>query len=195
MKDLAQYIFERNYTQNNKYADDPIKSAVWDYVAGYTCGINNDLRKNYVKKEDKTILPLLDKAFEKESKKLNVYRTVEWDYFKNIYGCTKENIDTFIGKEFVNKGYMSTASEFQSPWGSHWNEWELLMHITSDKEYSCIDVNKMFPNEDEIDCHNQNEILLPRNTKMVLKSYSIKKKRQDKRFDKDGTYVLEMEIQ
>ena len=87
--------------------EDPIKNAVWNYVAGYTTSINNELRTgkfNILTKE-------LDEAFNVygESELNEFYRTVDWDYMKNIYGMTRSNINEFIGKTFKNKGYMSTS--------------------------------------------------------------------------------------
>jgi len=193
MKTLIEYIIEKRKKVSDilqQQYDDPIKNAVWNYVAGYTTAINDVLRKG--KKEDE-ITNDLDEAFKKFGTKKNnaeLYRTVDWDYMKNIYGLTIDNIDDFVGKTFQNKGYMSTAAEFISPWGSKWNEWELLMHITGDITY--IDVNKLFPNDKEIDCAEQKEYILPRDIILKLTSYEVKK---GKKFDKDGTYVLEMEIQ
>lgn len=163
--------------------ENPIKNAVWNYVAGYTTAINNALRN---KKENKKITDDLDIAFNEygENEITDFYRTVDWDYMKNIYGVTKENIDAYIGETFLNRGYMSTSSEFISPWGSQWNEWELVMHIHGDTTY--ININKVF-DASEIDCEDQNEILLPRNTILKLESYSIMK-------NAEKTYLLEMII-
>jgi len=162
--------------------DDPIKNAVWNYVAGYTTSVNNILRK------DKTniLTKELDEAFNEygESDITDFYRTVDWDYMKNIYGVTKENIREFIGKTFINKGYMSTSSEFQSPWGSKWNEWELVIHMHGDTQY--ININNIF-DVDEIDCEDQNELLLPRNTRLKLESIKVMR-------NKEKTYLLEMVI-
>jgi hypothetical protein len=63
-------------------------------------------------------------------------------------------------------------------------EGELMFHIVSDRPYPYIDINKVLPSED-IDCEDQEEILLPRDTSMEIKSYSIRK---------DGTYLIEMEV-
>ena len=161
---------------------DPIKNAIWNYVAGYTTSINNILRKG----KTNILTKDLDEAFNEygESIITDFYRTVEWDYMKNIYGATKENIREFIGKTFVNKGYMSTSSEFQSPWGSRWNEWELVMHMHGDTQY--ININNIF-DADEIDCEDQNELLLPRNTRLRLESIKVMRNREK-------TYLLEMVI-
>ena len=162
--------------------DEPIKNAIWNYVAGYITSVNNILRA------DKTniLTKELDEAFNEygESDITDFYRTVDWDYMKNIYGVTKENIREFIGKIFINKGYMSTSSEFQSPWGSRWNEWELVIHMHGDTQY--ININNMF-DADEIDCEEQNELLLPRNTRLKLESIKVMR-------NKEKTYLLEMII-
>ena len=194
MKHLIEYIIEGKWERykNHKYTDE-IKSAVFDYVGGYTSNVNDELRKN--KKVDE-ITKDLDEAFIKygESKNIELYRTVDWDYMKNIYGCSKDNIDDFISKEFNNKGYMSTSNEFHSPWGDTWKSYELLLHITSKKPITYIDINKLFPNDDEIDCEFQKEYLLQRNLTLLLTDYSIKTNKDNKQFHKDGTYVLEMEL-
>lgn len=189
--ELNESYFDRS--QQNKY-DDMQKSAIYDYVSGYTSGVNDDLRKGH-HRGSKNVVAQLDKAFDifGESKPLNVYRTVEWDYFYNIYGCNKDNLQEFIDNKFIfqNKGYMSVASEFISPWNKKWFDYELVMHITSKRPVQQLNINNIF-NEDEIDCSYQKEILLQRNTKMICKSFKIKEKR--KSFSKSGIYVLEMEI-
>lgn len=190
MKSLSEYITEKRKKVSDilqQQYDDPIKNAVWNYVAGYTTAINDVLRKN---KNEEDITKDLDEAFNKFGTKKNIdlYRTVDWDYMKNMYGLTIDNIDEYINKTFQNKGYMSTAAEFISPWGKKWQEYELVMHITGDITY--IDINKLFPNDKEIDCAEQKEMLLPRDVTLKLISYDIKKGKQ---FDKNGTYVLEME--
>lgn len=191
MKNLSLYIKEakkedKSIYLNHKYKDDEVKSAIWDYVAGFTTSVNDDLRSG---KEWKDVTDYLDKGF-KDKKKLDLYRTVDWEYMSKMYKTTQKNIDSMIGKEFHNKGYMSTSSEFCSPWGNSWTKGELILHIVSDKQYPYIDVNKIFT-PDEIDCPEQKEILLPRDTTLILQSYDIKKGKQ---FDKNGTYLLEMKV-
>jgi hypothetical protein len=193
MKSLKEYIFERGWDeyQQNTYPDNLIKDAVYDYVSGCTSGVNDELRKGNIK-GSKQVISKLDKAFiNKEI--INVYRTVDWDYMNNIYKCNKDNIDEFINKSFINKGYMSTSSILISPWGKQWSDYELILHIVSKKPYPCININKIF-NPDEIDCEDQEEILLPRNTKLNLLSYEIKNNKDDKRYPKIGIYILELEI-
>lgn len=187
MKKYSEFIAEKNFAKymNHKYADE-VKSAVWDYVGGYTSSVNDELRKG---KNVPMITDLLDKAFT-ERRKIDVYRTVDWDYMKNMYGITKENIETKIGDVITNKGYMSTASVMSSPWADKWLGDELLLHITSDMPYPCIDVNDMF-DPDEIDCEFQREILLPRNTSLRIIGTSVKTGGE---FSDDGTVVIETKI-
>lgn len=56
MKSLTQYINEKSWdkyiTTTFKNSD---KNAIYDYVAGYTVGVNGDLRKNNIK-GSKTVL-------------------------------------------------------------------------------------------------------------------------------------------
>ena len=174
---------------NHKYPDDEVKSAVWDYVAGYTTCVNRYLRNGRTNSV-KIVTDYLDQAFQ-DKMKIDVYRTVDWNYFKERYGITKENIDSKIGSVILNKGYMSTSSEFKSPWAGHWGKNDLVMHIVSESDYPCIDINKMFPGDKEIDCSDQKEILLPRSTRLKLKGYEIK---NEPPFQKEGTYIIEMEI-
>lgn len=188
MKTLKLYINEHKLDKfiSNTYPDDPIKSAVYDYVSGLTTSINNMLRNN---QDYPKITSLLDKAFI-EATKINVYRTVDWDYMKNIHGITKENLQDMIGRIIVNKGYMSTSSEFISPWATTWQEDELILHITSDKPYPRIVINDILDPE-TIDCEDQNEWLLPRNTKLKIISFNVVK---GKKYGKSGTYFIELEI-
>ena len=188
MKSLTQYINEKSWdkyiTTTFKNSD---KNAIYDYVAGYTVGVNGDLRKNNIK-GSKTVLTGLDNAFKSKyaSKgKIDVYRTVTWEYLENVYGLNENNIDDFIGKEFTNKGYMSTTKLFKSPWGSTWTSDELVLHIRSEKNIEYLDINKIFDPE-EIDCEDQEEILLNRNITMILSSYKYDKQKK--------VYILEMLI-
>lgn len=188
MKPILEYILESKFDKflNHKYPDDEVKSIIWDYVAGFITNINDELRKG---KQVKEITDIFDKGF-KEKTKLDLYRTVEWDYLKNIYGITKNNINDKIGEEITNKGYMSCAEEFISPWGSRWSDYEVILHIVSDKPYPNININNIF-NKEEIDCSEQKEILLPRNTKLRIINVDIKKGKQ---FSKQGNYYIELEI-
>lgn len=188
MKSLTQYILEKSWDkyQTNTY-DDPNKNAIYDYVAGYTVGVNTDLRKG-ISRGSKKVIKGLDDAFNSKyvsEDKLNVYRTITWKYLENVYGCTKDNIKDFIGKKFLNKGYMSTTRLFKSPWGSTWTDDELVLHITSKDKIKFLNINTIFDPE-EIDCEDQEEILLQRNQEMTLTSYKIDKKK--------NVYILEMEL-
>lgn len=181
MKQLSEYIVEKNWDKYEEFMyDDPIKNAVWNYVAGYTTGVNNDLRAG-VKTGSKKVKQNLDKAFIKKEM-IDVYRVVDWDYMKNIYNITKDNIDDFIGTTITNKAYMSTSRKNTSVWGSTF-ESDLYLHIVSKKPYLCIDINEVLPAED-IDCEDQEEILLPRDTSLKILSYTINK----------GIYTIETEI-
>ena len=116
----------------------------------FCCSAVNDiLRKN---KNDLLVTDLLDRSIEKYGNIANieVYRTVDWNYMKNIYGVTPDNINNFINKTFMNRGYMSTSSVLKSPWGGYWMEDNLVLHITGKTLY--VDVNKIFPGDKEIDC-------------------------------------------
>lgn len=173
MKSLTQYINEKAWDKFiTSTFENPDKNAIYDYVAGYTVGVNDDLRKGNVR-GSRTVLKGLDNAFKgkyaTKDNKLDVYRTITWEYLNNVYGCNEDNVDTFIGKEFTNKGYMSTTKLFKSPWGSTWTDDEVVLHITSEKNIEYLDINKIF-NADEIDCEEQEEVLLNRNITMTLQS-------------------------
>ena len=192
MKNLKDYILEKSWDkyQQGVYPEDSIKSAIYDYVSGMTSGVNYDLRKGNTR-GSKQVIDKLDSAFKDvnyaDYKILNVWRTVDWDYMKNVYGATKENIKDFIGKTFENKGYMSTTKKFGSPWGKCWMKDDLVMHITSKDPYPVLDINRIFK-PSEIDCYDQEEYLLQRNTKLVLKSIYYNK-------NKYKTIELNMEIE
>lgn len=174
-----------------KSYDDEYKSAVFDYVSGLTSNVNDYLRKGLYDVA-KPVTSVLDNAFVTEDM-VDVYRTVEWQYMYNKYGMSPFNINDFIRKKFLNEGYMSTAEVMQSPWSEKWFNNELIMHITSSRPYKQIRINDMFT-RDEIDCADQNEILLPRNTYMILESYRIITRKEDKRMCNKGNYLLNMNI-
>lgn len=181
MISLSQYITEKNWdTYTKQMYDDPVKNAVWNYVAGYTTGVNNDLRAG--KGGSKNVKKYLDQAFVNKQE-LDVYRVVDWDYMKNIYNITPETLDNFIGKTITNKAYMSTSKKNTSVWGTTLDG-DLYLHIVSKKPYPCIDINSVLPAED-IDCEDQEEILLPRDTSLKILRYSQ---------DKNGVYLIETEI-
>lgn len=197
MKSITEYINEKYWDkyQNNKYEGDEIKSAIYDYVAGYTSGVNDDLRA-LKQRGSKNVIKNLDAAFESDyaSKgKIDVWRTVKWEYMENVYHITPESIKDFVGTTLENKGFMSTTHVFQSPWGKTWWDDDVIMHITSTQQLPYLDINKIFK-ADEIDCEFQKEWLLPRNTIMTLDSFTIKTKKDNKMFDKNGNYVLELKI-
>ena len=99
MISLSQYITEKNLdTYTKQMYDYPVKNAVWNYVAGYTTGVNNDLRAG--KGGSKNVKKYLDQAFVNKQE-LDVYRVVDWDYMKNIYNITPETLDNFIGKTII----------------------------------------------------------------------------------------------
>lgn len=187
MKKISNLIREKNFDkfQNHKYEDE-VKSAMWDYVAGYTTAVNDELRKG--RKVD-SITSLMDKGFT-DKKVLDVYRTVDWNYMKNMYNITPQNIQSQVGKTIVNKGYMSTASTPTSPWADRWLSDELVLHITSTRPVNCLVVNDLFK-ADEIDCAYQNEILLPRNTSLTITGVELRK---GKLYAKEGTWFVEVEI-
>lgn len=185
MKTLNEYITEGKWDKyrSNKY-NDIIKSAVYDYVSGLTTGINNELRSG--KKSSKTVIKELDLAFTSNyacKMKLNVFRVVDWDYLNNIYNITKYNIDDNLNKVFINKAYISTTKIKGSVWGSFTKD-EVLINIISDNTINAIDVNYVIPAED-IDCEEQQEVLLPRNMKFKILSYTI---------DNDGIYNFLIKI-
>lgn len=187
MKSLIRYLRLSTITEGkwmiqyveNRF-DDPVKNAVWNYVAGYTTGINNILRRRW--KADSDYVKLLDSAFTKKSK-VDVYRTVDWKYLENMYNITQESLKDFVGKKIQNRGYLSTSTKRKSPWGNIWKSDEVVLHIYSLKEISVIDVNEMFTSRD-IDCVDQYEVILPRELEMSIKGYSVQ----------DGTTFIEIEI-
>ena len=184
MDQVNNYIIEHVITKyiTNTYPDDQVKSAVYDYVAGYTTAINDILRKG---NKCGKITKLLDSAFTKTDY-IDIYRTVDWGYMENIHGITKDTINEFIGSIITNKGYMSASYDFKSPWGDRWTNDELVFHITSNKPYPYIAVNDIF-DDNEIDCTSQNECILPRDTRLIIKDISIMK-------NMCGTYVIDAGI-
>jgi outer membrane protein assembly factor BamA len=113
-------------------------------------------------------------------------KSIEFEGLVNVKQADLDGVmSSFIGKEFTNKGYMSTAKLFKSPWGSTWTDGELVLHITSEKNIEYLDINKIF-DPDEIDCEEQEEILINRNTTMILSSYKYDNKKK--------IYILEMNI-
>lgn len=174
----------------NKF-DDDVKSCVYDYVAGNTTAVNNYLRAGMMK-EAEPITSIMDKAFNTK-KKMDVYRTVDIDYMKNVHGFDPKNPDMFISKVLVLDAYTSTSIVLQSPWGHHWMADDVIFHITSEKEIPYIDVNDMF-DADDIDCEHQEEYILPRDIKIQIKDIKVVNKKNDKRFSQSGNFFIEATI-
>lgn len=183
MRQFRQFILE---SKNEGF------KAALDYVKGYTTNVNDFLRSGKVlidKKEIDDAISGLDKCFKDKYDK-ELYRTVDWSFLKNIFKITKQNLDKHIGDIIEDKGYMSSSKICSSPWGSGWMKDELVLVITSDKPIQCFDVNKNIDAKD-IDCEEQEEVLLPRGTKLEIESYETKK---DKDCYKDGTWFLYCKI-
>lgn len=172
INEFATPILEKRSLEEVVKYDDPAVNSLWNYVSGYTVGgINKDLRNGMMSRQLKEIVGRIDSLMEMESVK--VYRTVDWDYMGNIYGITKDNIDGVIGRTFTAKGYTSTTRLFENVWGSSWTpETDLCMEITSNGKIGCIDVNSILPPED-IDCEEQEEVLLQRNLKFTINGYEL----------------------
>lgn len=170
--EFATPILEKRSLEEVTQYDDMALNSLWNYVSGYTVGgINKDLRKGVMSKQLKEIVGRIDSLMQMQ--KVKVYRTVDWDYMQNIYGITKENIDEMIGKTFVAKGYSSTSKIFGNVWASYWTpDTDLCMEITSKGKVGCIDINSLLPPED-IDCEEQEEILLQRNLNFAINSYEL----------------------
>lgn len=178
MRPIAQFILE----SSNSF------KAALDYVRGYTTNVNDFLRSGKVlidKKDIDAVISGLDKCF-KDRYVDELYRTVDWKFMENIFGITKENIDDHIGDIIEDKGYMSASKVCKSPWGSKWTNDEFVLVIQPEAPIACFDVNKNIDKND-IDCAEQEEVLLPRGTKLKIDSYEIQKGKECYR---TGTYFI-----
>ena len=188
MKSLVNFLIEKKAINYDTYLtntyDCEIKNAIHNYVSGMVSGVNNELRdnKNISKKDIKLHEEAL-KSYYATKRKIDVYRVVDWSFMKNVYGIDKKHLDLYINDTLESKNYMSATVKKESVWGTFLDE-DLQLHITSDKPIECLDINSIF-NKDEIDCAEQEEILLPRNLKLKFKKYTV---------SKSGIYLLEMEI-
>lgn len=197
MKNIAEYILETLKQYHKDY--DNVSLAMLDYVEGTTTNVNDYLRSGKViipKKKIKHAIEYMDQGF-KDIWPANksLYRTITWDMMENLYDISKDNIEEHIGDKILDKGYMSTTHEMQSPWGSTWTDNELVLVFTSKNDIPCFDVNKNI-HPDDIDCEEQEEILLPRNLEYTIDSYEVKKNKKigKKRFPKEGTYFINCTI-
>lgn len=183
-------VFEKKGLKEVLQYYDEVKNSLWNYVSGYTVGdINKDLRKGVMSKQLKGIVERIDSLMQLDDVK--VYRTVDWDYMKNIYNITKDNINEEIGKVFTAKAYTSTTREFKSVWGSKWSDNELCMEITSKGKIGCVDINSVLPPKD-IDCAEQEEVLLQRNLNFTIDGYEFM---SDKgKIGKGDTYLLKVSV-
>lgn len=205
MKNIENYC-------NHRYSNDEIKSALWDYVAGYTTNINQVLRcfnvpdnielvsDKIINLKTKNVIQNIDNAFISSfSSKgnIDVYRTVDWIIMENRYGISKQNLDDMLGSIIEDSGYMSTSNKFISPWSggkAKWLDTELILHITSNFPINYLDINKIFKSY-EIDCEDQFEYLLPRNLKLQINSYICKKGLIKTRTNNNiTTYILNAQI-
>ena len=190
IKEFGKPVFEKKGLDEVLQYYDDAKNSLWNYVSGYTVGdINKDLRKGVMSKQLKGIVERIDSLMQMDEVK--VYRTVDWDYMKNIYNITKDNIDEEIGKVFTAKAYTSTTREFKSVWGSRWSDNELCMEITSKGKVNCVAINSVLPPED-IDCSEQEEVLLQRNLNFTIDGYGLM---SDKgKIGKGDIYLLKVTV-
>lgn len=193
MKTILEYLRE----SNNK--DNDIKQAMLGYIDGSETCVNKYLRNNkrghYTKKELDAIVTKMDPCFvDTWHESTPLYRTVDWDFMKNLFGITQDNLEEHIGDVIQDKAYMSTTDTLQSPWGT-WTSGELVFIITANDPIACFDVNQHY-NSKEIESYYQNEILLPRGTKLRIDSYEIRQnKKSGKRlFPDEGTYFLKCTV-
>lgn len=170
---------------------DPVKNAVWNYVAGYTVTeLNRALRQNRKSKELDEMCALMDSAMEKSPKGV-LYRVVEWDYLRNIYDIYKDNLDDMLFGKFTAKAYTSATKKRKNIWGSFCDA-EAFIEIDCRKPVNGIDVNEMF-NPSEIDCADQEEIILQRNLDFTITGYAMTDRKGNP--DENGDiYILYVKI-
>lgn len=150
-----------------KQYDDPGKNAVWNYVAGYTVtDINKPLRQD--RRLMTAVCDLIDSQMQ-TLKLMTLYRSVEWDYLKNIYNIDKKNLDSCLGYEFIANAYTSTTKTRKGVWSSIVFDYEVLMEIETNRKTKGV-VNDMF-DKTEIDCADQEEVLLQRKLHFVITDY------------------------
>lgn len=170
MKTFTNIILESKISEEMKFVD-PCKNSVWNYVAGYTVvQINKMLRDDKMTSKLKELVTNIDSAMTVVDN-MKVYRTVEWDYLQNIYKINPKNLDSCIGYEFETKAYTSTTKTRQNVWSSIWMQGEAFMEIDVNGLKGII-VNDMFDRND-IDCYEQNEVILQRNFKFKITDYSM----------------------
>jgi len=73
-----------------------------------------------------------------------------------------------------------------------------MFHIINNKPINCINVNKMFEPSD-IDCEEQNEIILPRHTKLEIVNFHKVYDDEENHnyyevYGPDGIYVIDVKI-
>ena len=85
----------------------------------------------------------------------------------------------------------STTREFKSVWGSRWSDNELCIKITSKGKIGCVDINSVLPSKD-IDCAEQEEVLLQRNLNFTIDGYKLM---SDKgKLGKGDIYLLKVTV-
>lgn len=171
MNNLSDILLEQKMDLIGvKKYDDPGKNAVWNYVAGYTVtDINKMLRQDRRLKSLTVVCDLIDSQMQ-TLKPMTLYRTVEWDYLKNIYNIDKKNLDSCLGYEFIANAYTSTTKTRKSVWSSKWFDYEVLMEIETNRKTKGVVINDMF-DKTEIDCADQEEVLLQRKLHFVITDY------------------------
>lgn len=172
MRTFNNIILEKKYLEEELMFYEPEKNSLWNYVAGYTVTeINKFLREG--KRLDKLdrICSNIDSMMTKVGKCV-LYRTVDWKYIQNIYKVNRENLKDSIGFEFTAKAYSSTTREKKNVWSSKWNDYEVFMEIETNNNTKGAVINDIFKPE-EIDCADQNEVLLQRDLKFKIYDYYL----------------------
>lgn len=92
----------------------PAIQSLYEYVFGYTTDINYRLRHNKMTPEYRKIANDLQSLMKKQ--KFGVlYRGMDWEHFTNDFKITKDNIDSFVGGTFTDRGFASTSLNPREP--------------------------------------------------------------------------------
>lgn len=153
------------------YDESAIK-ALYDYAFGYTTDINYRFRTSSATSNDIKEATKIS-ATMKLQKFPTLYRATSWKYMQKWFGVYKDCIDAWVGNIFVDKGFVSTSLDPKVPMDFYPNNTDTVYFtIKSNKAIRGVNINDILGKASP--SPSDKEVLLDRNTKFKMLSYTIK---------------------
>lgn len=167
MTSLLKTLLEAKMTY-----DENVIKALYDYEFGYTTDINYRFHTSSATSTDIKEASKISSVM--KSQKLPVlYRATSWEYMQKWFGVYRDCLDVWIGKIFVDKGFVSTSLDPRVPMDFYPNNSETVYFtIKSKKAVKAVNINDVLGKASP--SPSDKEVLLDRNTKFKILSCDVK---------------------